>query len=189
MKKLMFAACAAVAVLSVHAYQGVNEAQKMGLGSKITPVMWSVTPDAQSPVGYQSADVRAFRLTLVDSECENMHGGDVGLVRPHVKGFLVGGQLSVVMGLIGGNLLGGQAAIAARCDGKVMGGQLGYVTSCKTLQAGAQVGLANKTEMLRGFQIGIVNHADKRERGLQIGILNHIPGSKFPWFPIVNGCF
>lgn len=189
MKKLMFAACAAVAVLSVQAYQGVNEAKKMGLGSKITPVMWSVAPDQQSPVGYQDADVRAFRLTLIDSECQNMHGGDVGLIRPHIKGFLVGGQLSVVMAKIDGNLLGGQVAWLARTDGKVMGGQYGIVTSSGTLQAGAQVGIANKTGLLRGFQIGIVNHADKRERGLQIGILNHIPGSKFPWFPIVNGCF
>lgn len=189
MKKLMFAACAVVAVLSVQAYQGGNEAQKMGLGSKITPVMWSVTPDAQSPVGYQSADVRAFRLTLLDSVCHNLHGCDLGLGRPHAKGGMIGAQVSVVMAKIDGNVIGWQSACAARTDGKVMGAQVGCATTCGTLQAGAQVGVANKTGLLRGFQIGFVNHADKRERGLQIGLLNHIPGSKFPWFPIVNGCF
>lgn len=157
--------------------------------SNYTKTMWCCNaPDIQT----RPADmcVQQFRGDFIRGESANVHGLILGIGQSRVKGSLLGGQLTMVMSKIDGDVLGICGAIASRVDGKMMGLQGGCATRCTILQNGVQYGYANDTDESRGLQLGLVNHAKKGYRkGIQIGLINFCDNSKFPIFPFVNGAW
>ena len=105
----------------------------------------------------------------------NVYGLEVNVLGAMTEQMMSGLQISGLANVVGEDMYGVHAALAANFARRVHGLQLALVY--------------NQTDLLRGCQIALVNMAFACDHGFQIGLVNVIMDNQLPFLPIVNGYF